>query len=246
MHISLGLKILDGTPNYFVIEDIGRVSSIRHFEKLLQEMMVYVRENGIQSVSIVLNEKESANIEYLDLLRTFDFWQQETQYFYKRDLSSFKHSGKGFIEIKSIEQTSADLFKEVWQETTIGMLNASSTLSVEKEFIGMKSELGHDYAKSCLIAFYGNSPIGITMPHIEPGTADEGRIFYFGLLPRYRRKGWGSILHKLSLYFLKNMGASYYIGATGHKNIPMQRIFQVNGCQMFEKKFTYRLKGHSN
>jgi hypothetical protein len=72
-----------------------------------------------------------------------------------------------------------------------GSLNTSSTLSVEKEFIGMKSELGREYAKSCLIAFHGKNPIGITMPHIEQGTVDEGRLFYFGLLPEYRGKGWG-------------------------------------------------------
>ncbi|MFC0417035.1 hypothetical protein ACFFHH_16575 [Cytobacillus solani] len=71
---TLGLKILDGTPNYYVIEDIGRISSIIHFEKLLQEMMEYVTEKGTQSVSIVLNEKEAANTDYLDLLEAFDFW----------------------------------------------------------------------------------------------------------------------------------------------------------------------------
>ncbi|MED3573863.1 GNAT family N-acetyltransferase [Cytobacillus praedii] len=243
---TIDMKILDGTPNYFVIEDIGQVSSSEHFEKLLQEMMDHVSEKGIQSVSIVLNEKEAANTDYLELLEAFDFWQQETQYFFKRDLSSFNvDSGKGSLEIQSIEQTTADLFIAVWQETMKGSLNASSTLSVEKEFIGMKSELGPEYAKSCLIAFHGKNPIGITMPHIEPGTVDEGRLFYFGLLPEYRGKGWGSALHKLSLYLLKKMGAAYYIGATGHKNIHMQRIFQANGCQMFEQKFTYRLKRHS-
>lgn len=242
---TLGVKILDGTPNYFVIEDIGQVSSIRDFDKLLQEMMEYVTEKEIQSVSIVLNEKEAANTDFLDLLGTFDFWQRETQYFYKRELTSFKeYNGEGSIEIKSIEQTSADLFIEVWQETMKGTLNAPSTLSVEKEFMGMKSELGPDYAKSCQIVFFEKKPIGITMPHIEPGTVDEGRLFYFGLLPEYRGKGWGSTLHKLSLHLLKKMGAAYYIGATGYKNIPMQRIFQANGCQMFEKKFTFRLNRH--
>jgi Acetyltransferase (GNAT) family len=240
---TVGVKILDGTPNYFVIEDIGQVSSTRHFEKLLQEAMEYVTEKGIQSVSIVLNEKEVENTDYLDILEAFDFGQQETQYFYKRDLSSFKEPREiESFEIKSIEQITADLFIEVWQESMKGSLNVSSTLSVEKEFMGMKSELGSDYAKSCLIAFYEKKPIGITMPHIEPGTVDEGRLFYFGLLPGYRRNGWGSTLHKQSLHILKNMGAAYYIGATGHKNIPMQHIFQAKGCQMFEQKFTYRLK----
>jgi GNAT superfamily N-acetyltransferase len=246
MFTTQGAKFLDGTPNYFVTEDIGQVSSTRHFEKILYEMTKYVKEKGIQSVSIVLNEKEDLNSEYLDLLREFGFQKEEQQYFYKRDLSSLEVQGqKESIEIKSMGQTSTDLFKKVWQEATIGSLNDTSARSIEKEFEGMKSELGPDYTKSCLIAFYGKNPIGVTMPHIEPGTTNEGRLFYFGLVPKYRNKGWGAALHKLSIYLLKEMGATYYIGATGHKNLPMQRLFQVNSCQMFERKVTYRLKEHS-
>ncbi len=55
----------------------------------------------------------------------------------------------------------------------------------------------------------------------------------------------GMALHKLSLQFLKSIGATYYIGATGYRNIPMQRIFQLNGCIMFEKKVIFRLNRHS-
>lgn len=58
-------------------------------------------------------------------------------------------------------------------------LNAPSTLSIEKEFEGMKSELGSDYIKSCLIAYYDKNPIWITMPHIEPGSIDEGVSILF-------------------------------------------------------------------
>jgi len=54
--------------------------------------------------------------------------------------------------------------------------------------------------------------------------------------------GWGAYLHKLSLQLLKQMGAAYYIGATGQHNIPMQRIFEANACELIEKKFIYRLK----
>ncbi|MCF6409542.1 GNAT family N-acetyltransferase [Pseudalkalibacillus salsuginis] len=246
MFRTLGTKILDGAPNYFVIENIGQVSSINHFENLLQEMSEYVTKKGIPSVTVVLNEKEALNKNYIDLLGDYDFWQHETQYFYKRDLNSLKESIQvRSIEIKSIENTTTDLFKKIWQEVMTESLNVPSTLSIEKEFEGMKSELGNDYTKSCLVAYYDNNPIGITMPHIEQGTFNEGRLFYFGLVPKYRGKKWGTTLHELSLQFLKSMGATYYIGATGHRNIPMQRIFEANGCRMFEKKIIYRLKRQS-
>ncbi|MDY0406317.1 GNAT family N-acetyltransferase [Virgibacillus sp. 179-BFC.A HS] len=206
-------------------------------------MKEYVKEKEIQSVSIVLSEKDALNTEYPSVLKAFGYQKQETQYFYKRDLSSFDEPERkeSPIEIKSMEQTTSDIFKRIWKEASAGSLNASSTLCVETEFEGMKSELGPDYTKSCLTAFYENNPIGVTMPHIEPGTIDEGRLFYFGIIPKYRDKGWGAALHKHSLHLLKKMGATYYIGATGHKNTAMQRIFQTNGCKIFEKKYTYTI-----
>lgn len=245
MFATHNAKILNGTPNYLVIEDIGAVYATNHFENILKEVKKYVKEKDIQSVSIVLNEEEASHTEYRDILYAFGYQKKEVQYFYKRDLSTLKEiEHEESIEIKSIEQTTTAKFKAIWKEASFGSLNApnaSSALSIEKEFEGMKSELGPDYIKSCLIAFNGENPIGVTMPQIEPGTINEGRLFYFGIVPGYRNKGWGAYLHKLSLQLLKNMGATYYIGATGHKNIPMQRIFQVNDCQLFEKRYTYRL-----
>ncbi|WP_221567798.1 GNAT family N-acetyltransferase [Alkalihalobacillus sp. TS-13] len=245
MFRGLGTKILDGSPNYFVVEDIGQVSSTSQFEKFLQDIYEFVQMKDIQSVTIVLNEKEASNNDYLHLLGDYDFSKHDTQYFYKRDLNSLEVSEQvTSIELKSIEQTSDNLFKKVWKEVVTWSLNAPSSLSIEKEFEGMKTELGSNYIKNCLIAYHDKDPIGITIPHIEPGTVDEGRLFYFGLIPAYRGNKLGMTLHKLSLQFLKCIGATYYIGATGHKNIPMERIFQINGCRMFEKKVIYRLKRH--
>ena len=239
-------KILDGTPSYLVIEEIGKIDSPKHFEEILYEMKKYINENGIQSVSIVLNEKEAKQTQYTSLLEEFSYQKQETQYFYKRDLTSFEVlKMKTSLEIKSLEEITSDVFIKAWTEASAGSLNASipfSSLSVEKEFEGMKSELGSDYKKSCLVIFYENQPVGVTMPQIEQGTIDEGRLFYFGILPSFRKKGWGEYLHKLSLQLLKKMGATYYIGATGQNNVPMQRIFQANDCELIERKFIYKLK----
>jgi len=37
------------------------------------------------------------------------------------------------------------------------------------------------------------------MPHIEPGTSEEGRLFYFGIIPSERGKGKSKLLHKQAL-----------------------------------------------
>lgn len=239
-------KILDGTPHYLVIEEIGEIDSAKHFEEVLSELMKYIREKEIQSVSVVLNEQEVEYTPYAELLGQFSFERQETQFFYRRDLSKFKDiEMKSAFAVKSLKEIDSDIFLKTWAEASSGSLNAStpfSTLSMQKEFEGLQTELGPDYEKTCLVIFYRNQAVGVTMPQIEEGTIDEGRLFYFGIIPAFRNRGWGKYLHKLSLHFLKQMGAAYYIGATGQNNIPMQRIFETNACELMERKFIYRWK----
>ena len=53
---------------------------------------------------------------------------------------------------------------------------------------------------------------------------------YFGLLPEWRGKGLSTSLHLHSLYALKEMGATHYIGSTHITNKKMQRVFEKNAC----------------
>ncbi|MDE0584018.1 GNAT family N-acetyltransferase [Planococcus sp. A6] len=246
MLTTRGAKILDGTPNYLVMEEIGEIESAKHFEEVLNELKKHVVEKDIQSVSIILNEQQAEYIPYRELLEKFSFQIQDTQFFYRRQLSALEDMEiKAPLSVKSLEEIKEDVFLKTWMDASAGSLNASApftSLSAQKEFEGMQSELGAGYQKSCLVIFYGDQAIGVTMPQIEKGTVDEGRLFYFGLIPAFRGMGWGAYLHKLSLQLLKQMGAEYYIGATGQHNIPMQRIFEANACELIEKKFIYRLK----
>ncbi|HEU5139423.1 MAG TPA: GNAT family N-acetyltransferase [Bacillales bacterium] len=238
-----GLKFLDGKPNYFALEDIGQITSVDEFKELLSATVNYVKEEGIESVSITLDDNQIANSGYVQLLGDLHFQEQGIQYFYKRDLMNLSETEwDDSFNLVSIEEISPEVFKKVWKASATGSLNASSSLSIDKEFEGMQSELGRGYEKSCLTAFQNGTPIGITMPHIEPGTTDEGRLFYFGLKQEYRGKGYGVALHRQSLNYLKELGAALYIGATGHENLPMQQIFQANGCQKFDTKVTFRLE----
>ena len=71
----------------------------------------------------------------------------------------------------------------------------------------------------------------MSIPHIEPGTVSEGRLFYFGVnCLSYRGKGVASQLHLQCLHMFKEMGATYYIGSTHTSNEKMQGIFWRNNC----------------
>lgn len=81
MFSTLEAKILDAIPNYFVIEDIGKVYNGTYFEKILCNVKEYVKEKGIQSVSIILNEKEALYTKYTSILEVFGYQKKETHFF---------------------------------------------------------------------------------------------------------------------------------------------------------------------
>ncbi|AIY05391.1 hypothetical protein Plano_1426 [Planococcus sp. PAMC 21323] len=81
MFTTKGAKILDGTPNYLVIEEVGEIDSVKYFEEVLYEMKKYIKEKEIQSVSIVLNEKEAGYTQYTSLLEEFSYQNKKLNTF---------------------------------------------------------------------------------------------------------------------------------------------------------------------
>lgn len=104
----------------------------------------------------------------------------------------------------------------------------------EKFLQSMRSELP-DQVDNILTVHYDNHiPIGVVIPHIEPDTDSEGRIFWIGLHPQYRGKGYGRNLHNIGLERLQqDFQAKTYLGATQIENEPMKNIMIANGCKHF-------------
>ncbi|CAG9615063.1 hypothetical protein BACCIP111899_04299 [Bacillus rhizoplanae] len=109
-------------------------------------------------------------------------------------------------------------------------LNKKEILNINQLLYAFQIEIGRKWNEHCLAAFQGEDPVGVILPHIEPGTIEEGRLFYLGIVPNMRGKRYGTMLHEKALYILKEIGASYYIGSTDEVNDPMKRVFSNNNC----------------
>jgi hypothetical protein len=120
-----------------------------------------------------------------------------------------------------------------------GSENTKSTLSMEEHLRSVKLELGPCWRKSCYAVYENRHPIGIAIPHIEPGTSEEGRLFYFGLIPEERGKGKSAEIHRDSLILLNRLGALFYIGSTNQANHGMQKVFLKNGCRITSRIESY-------
>ncbi len=81
------------------------------------------------------------------------------------------------------------------------------------------------------IARKGRRTIGVVLPQRFPGPASEGTLFYVGVLPQERGRGFGRALHAEGLGFLARAGVRHYIGSTDERNAPMIRIFEANKCR---------------
>ncbi|TLS38144.1 GNAT family N-acetyltransferase [Pseudalkalibacillus caeni] len=226
--ISSKIKCLNGEPFYIIIENLEALIPSAQQENI-DQLMAICEEKKIQKLSVVL-KTERAFVEKAErLLRENHFVYESSMLIFQKNLESLEEAEIPF-QIRDLEEVGEKGFISIWQKVIEGSYNKPSSLTIEEQFEGMKKEIGPAYAHACLTVYDESKPIGIMIPVIEPGTEDEGRIFYFGIIPDARGKGIAVMIHRKALDYLKKSGASYYIGATDKKNIPMQSIFKKNGC----------------
>ncbi|GAK09148.1 hypothetical protein [Geomicrobium sp. JCM 19038] len=152
----------------------------------------------------------------------------------------------------SNEMTVSKVDYEVWlpfEDRSIKLL--SKIMGVDddesKNFLqSMRVELPCQFHKMFTVYIVDGIPVRIVLPHIEPNTNQEGRMFWIGIHPNYKGVGYGALLHKLGLYRLQmDFHAKTYLGITTIKNKPMRNIMLSNGCNQLNNTLVsleYRLK----
>ncbi|MEL5987215.1 N-acetyltransferase [Kurthia gibsonii] len=97
--------------------------------------------------------------------------------------------------------------------------------------IQMREELPEQAEKMYTVYIVNHEPIGVVLPHIEPRTDKEGRIFWIGIHPRFLGTKLGKNLHTIGLYRLKNeFKANSYLGITKIDNHAMKKVMISNNC----------------
>ena len=132
-------------------------------------------------------------------------------------------------------------FAELYERCRSGSANKNKLFTIEQVMESLENELGPEWRTYCYVFRKSGEPVGLSIPIIEQGTVDEGRLFYFGVVPEWRGKGYGTALHRISLNLLREIGATTYVGSTDEANRHMIRIFERNGCVMRDRKGIYRI-----
>ncbi|MCA1063728.1 GNAT family N-acetyltransferase [Rossellomorea sp. AcN35-11] len=224
------LKMVKG-ENFITIENTTSLTNPELIE-LIPCIMEKPFIKSCKNVNILVDSE--INQEVVSLLTDYEFTLHDENVTVHKVLDESSTIEYGF-SLKSLYDLSIPEFKRIWEASMKESLNVLSSLNIDEHMRSVEVELGPTYKKSCMVAYENEVPIGVLMPHIEPGTSDEGRIFYFGIIPSERGKGKSKLLHQQALEILKkDFKASYYIGSTGHNNLPMLRTFRHNVCTVIE------------
>jgi ribosomal protein S18 acetylase RimI-like enzyme len=90
------------------------------------------------------------------------------------------------------------------------------------------------------VAYLDRDPVGVVLPQVFSDRTNEGTLFYVGVLPEFRGRGFGRMLHASGLAFLAGRGITRYIGSTDARNFPMIAVFRANGCEQTGRQLFYR------
>ncbi|RWZ58804.1 GNAT family N-acetyltransferase [Halobacillus fulvus] len=235
------VKWVEG-ENFITIEDASGLTE-HEFEMLASGLAQEQEERQIKSLSILLSPTQSERV--VKILENYHFTLHDERVIFRNDLQE-GCEGAGEYLLSSLLDISESEFMAVWQQSMTGSSNASSSLNMKEQMASVKKELGPGYEKTCLVAYERGEAIGVVMPHIEPGTKEEGRIFYFGLVPEARGSGKSVPLYKQGLKLLKEQfHATYSIGATSVNNQPMIQVFRKSGCYERERVRVYKKERNS-
>ncbi|WP_404460562.1 GNAT family N-acetyltransferase [Sutcliffiella horikoshii] len=208
-------------------------------------------ESYIRELTEILGDWERLEIGYLSLLmdEQFESWLFEKNFNKISSIVEYTRKIKDLPVTKdrlvwhSLAEGLIDEqeYAELYEFCRSGSANKNTKQPIDQVMSSLENELGPEWRKHCYYFLQDGAFAGISIPHIEMGTEDEGRLFYFGVVPELRGQGIGVQIHRVSLELLKQFHATYYVGSTDVHNTSMIKIFEKNGCELRDRKGIYKI-----
>ena len=182
------IKLVTGY-NYFSIEDTKYLTDYV-LNTLIKNIMNLPHLR--QTINIHINSKFTFEVDIFLINSGFTLHDENVTVY--KILDDFDDDDLTFT-LHNLHEISINEFKNICKQSMKYSLNTPSLLDIDIQMKSVELELGATYKDSCLIAFEKEKPISVIIPHIESGTVNDGRLFYFGIFPTERGKGKGRFLH---------------------------------------------------
>lgn len=258
-------KYLDSNPNlppenYLVAEYegrlVGKLSGVRESTGYMATRMFihesvdrlgvatklveYVRPFGITEA---LSWKKPEDEDWRHLLQVCGFRIVQDKGYFRKEIAGFKSPYVDPFTYVSLKKLGEEKLLGIFGSIYIGNLNRNfNSESPESDYRSHIESAGDLFdPDSWFAVFKDGKAAGILFPQRFPDTPHDGTLTAFGLSENFRGQGFAKILHAKGLEILSDQGAADYIGSTDVQNLPMLKVFEVNGCRNLGVRTTHRL-----
>jgi RimJ/RimL family protein N-acetyltransferase len=195
-------------------------------------------DNGTEVLSWDKPESRRINTS----LELAGFEVNRTKVFVKRDLENYESPYEDPFSYQSLSDLGEERFLDLLSESAVGdPFEDVGSRDPKSDFDDLVSFAGAKFNASWWqAAFLGGDPIGVVLPQAFADSDDQGSLFYVGVRPEFRRRGYGKILHAAGLAFLSSKNIRNYMGSTDTRNEPMKAVFRANGCAQTGTQLFYK------
>lgn len=230
----------------FITEKLFYIMEIKIQEKYLLEdiytafcnyLFLSFSASDIEILSWDKNEKEVIN----SYLEKSGFKIHKKKVFVEKNLENYFMPYDNPFTFKTLKELGEEFFIEMMVKASIGDPFENMESNPEKEFKELVDYAGEKFNPDWWqIAYLNNIPVGVMLPQLFDYGNEEGTLFYMGIIPEYRGKGLGKILHAIGLEFLSKKKVLKYKGSTDIENKPMINIFMINNCIQKDSQLIFK------
>lgn len=193
----------------------------------------YCKMNSI----VISTDDMDYDIPIIRFLKEYGFKIYYTKMLYTKNLEEHQSLYENIFEYKSLEETGRNEFLKIFKDVREEFDKLIEPEILLDDLIRLAGEKYNP--KNYKIALLNGKEIGVIMPQIFPDKPEWGGVFHIGIVPDERNKSYGRIIHSKALDILREQGAVKYLGSTNINNKPMIRLFELNDCKEWFKRFFY-------
>lgn len=182
------------------------------------------------------------------MLEQAGFREHRRKIFVRKELDGYTSPYDDPFTYRTLRDTGRDEFIAVMTTASEGDMFEEEERNPEREFDELIEYAGPAFNPDhWRMALLDGVPAGVLLPQPYHDAPHKGTLFYIGVLPAFRGRGFGKILHAAGLEYLARLPVSAYVGSTDTRNTPMAAVFQRNGCvvsddiQLFYKAAPYKV-----
>ncbi|MFN8672796.1 MAG: GNAT family N-acetyltransferase [Candidatus Sericytochromatia bacterium] len=233
----LELKLIDPIFNVYKLTKFKFIEYSEVESIIITKLKDFILTNN----ACLLSDDREPHLKINLFLEKIGFKITKKKILYDKFLEKHNFNYEDIFEYKTISEIGEDKFIEIFDEVTKDDIEREG-ISASIYYQGIKDDANKTFNPNrWKIVIYNKDIIGVIMPQVFWDLPEEGSIFYIGLIPKYRKKGYGKILHAKGLELLKDEGVKRYIGSTLDNNLGMNKIFELNNCNKVMTRFFYKL-----